>query len=67
MYNPCINWNFFKEMIKENVHDVVNGINAFQATLDVIQINHKFSISKTKFIHLLFNYPYIFYNAFFYY
>jgi hypothetical protein len=44
-------------MIKENVHDVVNGINAFQDTLDITQINHNFSISKTKVIHFPFNYP----------
>jgi hypothetical protein len=65
MYNPCVSWNFLKEMIKENVHDVVNGINAFEDTLDVIQINHNFSISKAKFIHFPFNYLYIFLQCIF--
>jgi len=64
LFNLCISWEIFKKMIKENAHDVVNGINSFEDSIDVIQINHNFFISKTKFIHLPFNHPYIFYNVF---
>ncbi len=52
-HNPHINWDSLKETMKENVHDVVNGICALQDIIDAIHIYQNFVISKWNFyIHL---------------
>jgi hypothetical protein len=45
-HNPHINLDSLKETMKENVHDVVNGICALQDIIDAIHIYQNFVISK---------------------